>query len=79
MKNGQNLREMQQKKKESEEEQWVKPQPCHICGKELKGAYGFTNLAVGVVWSCSGQCEKQVAQLRKEFYAGPHAEPHVGS
>ena len=63
MKGGQNLRELQQKKEESDG--WVKPQPCHICNKMLKGAYGHTTLVVGTIWSCSGECEKQVQLLKQ--------------
>ena len=63
MKGGQNLRDLQQQKKESEG--WVAEAPCHICQKPLKGAYGHTTLNVGVVWSCSKTCEQAVQQLKK--------------
>lgn len=62
MKGGQNLRELQQKREEAEG--WVKPQPCHICKKMLKGAYGHTTLLCGLIWSCSGACEKVVQSLK---------------
>lgn len=51
MKGGQNLAELQQRKKE--EDGWVKPQPCCICRKLLKGAYGFHEDG----WTCSSVCE----------------------
>lgn len=63
MKGGQNLRDLQQKKKD--EEGWVKEQPCHICKKMLKGAYGHTTLLCGLIWSCSATCEKVVQSLRQ--------------
>lgn len=50
---------------------WVKPQPCCVCNKVVKGAYGHTNLAE-VVWSCSAVCEKEVQQMRRRFYAARH-------
>lgn len=53
MKGGQNLAVLQQRKKE--EDGWVKPQPCCICHKVIKGAYGFH--ADG--WTCSGKCERE--------------------
>ena len=63
MKGGQNLRDLQQQKKDAEG--WVREQPCHICQKMLKGAYGHTTLACGTIWSCSGECEKKVQQLKQ--------------
>jgi hypothetical protein len=63
MKGGQNLRDLQQERKESEG--WVKPQPCHICQKVIPGAYGHTTLEAGVVWSCSKKCEQAVQQLKQ--------------
>jgi hypothetical protein len=74
MKGGQNLRELQQKKN-SEEATWVVPRGCHICGKMLKGSYGQTTIACGTVWSCSPPCEKEVQQLRKEFYSATAVPP----
>lgn len=68
MKGGQNLRDLQQRRKDTEEEAWVPSQPCYICQKMLPGAYGHTTLGERVVWSCSGVCETKVQQLRKEFY-----------
>lgn len=66
MKGGVNLRELQQQKKE--QEGWVVPRPCHVCGKVIPGAYGQTNLQMGVVWSCSSICEREVARQRKEMF-----------
>ena len=63
MKGGQNLRELQAKKQS--EEGWVASQPCHICKKVLKGAYGHTTLNCGTVWSCSGVCELEVQRIRQ--------------
>lgn len=53
MKGGQNLAVLQQRKKD--EEGWVLASPCCICGKLLKGAYGFHEDG----WSCSGKCERE--------------------
>lgn len=55
-------------KAKSQTDGWVREQPCHICGKMLKGAYGFTDIGK-IVWSCSSSCEKGVQSLRREFYA----------
>lgn len=65
MKGGQNLRDLQSDKQKKDEEAWVKPQPCHICAKVVKGAYGHTTLDEGPVWSCSKVCEKAVQQLKE--------------
>jgi len=62
MKGGQNLAHLQQKKKE--EEAWVKPQPCCICGKVIQGAYGFHEDG----WTCSSFCEKEYD--RRPIYPG---------
>lgn len=53
MKGGQNLATLQQRKKE--EEGWVKPQPCVICGKVIGGAYANHGEAG---WTCSSVCMK---------------------
>lgn len=50
---------------------WVQPQSCHVCGKVIPGAYGFTTLEK-VVWSCSATCEKEVAKLRSLYYRSNH-------
>jgi hypothetical protein len=68
MKGGQSLNHLQQQKREAEDAVWVKPQPCVICDKMLKGAYGHTVLD-RVVWSCSATCEIEVQNLRKVYYA----------
>lgn len=52
MKGGQNLAVLKQKKEE--EDGWVIPQPCCICKKVIKGAYGNHNDG----WTCSGACER---------------------
>ena len=66
----------------AKEESWVSSQPCHICEKVLKGAYGHTTLEKGVVWSCSGVCEQEVQQQRRSYYAAPssfnNASPEGG-
>ncbi len=61
-----NLNEAQQHQREADELVWVKPEPCHICGKILKGAYGHTTLDCGTIWSCSKDCESKVQQLKGE-------------
>jgi hypothetical protein len=55
MKGGQNFREMQQKKQEAEEKQWVKPQACIVCKKVIGGAYANHGDAG---WTCSATCMK---------------------
>ena len=55
MKNGQNLRELQQKKQEKEDAQWVKPQPCLICGKVIEGAYAQHPDG----WTCCSKCMRE--------------------
>jgi hypothetical protein len=65
MKGGQNLHVLQQKKKEQEDADWVKPKPCHACGKVIKGAYGHTTLNCGTIWSCSATCEKVVQSIKQ--------------
>lgn len=67
MKNGQNLRELQQKKQEKEEAQWVPSQNCLICGKTIEGAYA--QHADG--WTCCSKCMK--VQDQKPKYPG-HSE-----
>ena len=69
MKGGQNLATLQQRKKE--EDGWVRPQPCCICGKVIPGAYG--NHEDG--WTCSKACEqvynqrpKYVGHTEEEFF-----------
>jgi hypothetical protein len=52
MKGGQNLAFLKQKREE--EDGWVKPQSCCICGKVIKGAYGHH----GDDWTCQKSCEK---------------------
>lgn len=61
MKGGQNFRDLQDKKKKVEEEQWVKPQPCVICGKVIPGAYGHHGDAG---WTCSASCERTFDDTR---------------
>lgn len=68
MKGGQNLRELQQQRKDKEESDWVASRPCHVCKKVITGAYGWTLLQCGYVWSCSASCEREVARQRKEMF-----------
>lgn len=68
MKGGQNLRTLQAERAKKEEEVWVRPQPCIICGKVLSGAYGNWG---NVGWTCSAQCER--VQAAKPRYPG-HSE-----
>ena len=58
--------------KKKDEEVWVRPKPCCICKKMLKGAYGHTTIGDEVVWSCSATCEKSVTTLRSRYYGGQH-------
>ena len=68
MKGGQNFRDLQQKKKEVEDAEWVVSQPCLVCGKTgLKGAYGHH----GTGWTCSAACE--VVEVAKPKYPGHEA------
>lgn len=60
------LHEWQDKKKE---EPWVLPQPCHVCKKVIKGAYGHSWIGENLVWSCSGACEKEVQRMKGEHNA----------
>lgn len=69
MKNGQNLRELQQRQSAKEEEMWVKPQPCHVCKKVISGAYGQSWIGGQLVWSCSGACEKEVQRMKGAYNA----------
>ena len=55
MKGGQNLRMVQNDRKKADELDWVRPQPCCICNKMLKGAYGNWG---SIGWTCSGVCER---------------------
>lgn len=67
MKGGQNFRELQAKKQKEEEEVWVKPQPCLICGKVIGGAYAHH----GHGWTCSKSCMLQ--EDAKPRYPGHEA------
>lgn len=67
MKGGQNLRDLQSKKQEKEDAQWVKPQPCIICQKVVCGYYGSWEEG----WTCNSACEK--VQAAKPRYPG-HTE-----
>ena len=69
MKGGQSFNELQQKRKEKEEELWVIPQNCAACGKLIPGAYGHTTIGDKVVWSCCGQYEKVNQQRKREYNA----------
>lgn len=51
MKNSFKLQEAQQQAKENES--WVKPAPCVICSKMLKGPYGRHVVDSKEVWTCS--------------------------
>jgi hypothetical protein len=79
MKGGQNLATLQQRKKE--EEGWVKPQPCCICGKVIGGAYGSHEDG----WTCSGKCEREYNSRSKypghteEDFLQRQGESHVNT
>ncbi len=66
MKGGQNLAVLKQRKEE--EEGWVRPQPCCICGKMIGGAYANHGDAG---WTCGIECME--AQDAKPRYPG-HSE-----
>ena len=56
----------------TEAEEWVKPKPCLVCGRDdLKGAYG--NRDIG--WTCSKKCE--TVQEAKYRYPGHTAEAFI--
>lgn len=67
MKGGQNLRDLQAKKKE--EDGWVVPQNCIICNKRIGGAYANHGEAG---WTCSATCMRQ--QDAKPRYPPPKGE-----
>jgi hypothetical protein len=67
MKGGQNFREMQSKKKEKEDAQWIHQPICCVCGRKCEGYYGRW----GDSGSCNSACEK--VQLAKPRYPG-HSE-----
>ena len=71
MKGSHNLHELQQRRKQAEEEAWVLPRPCAICQKVLKGPYGRSSFGDKEAWSCSGECEKEVQRKRKEYFHDP--------
>ena len=66
------LAEMQQEAREADDECWVKPQACMVCGKVVKGAYGMWNLdhhgGVGVGWTCSAACETTYTKGENRVY-----------
>lgn len=66
MKGAIKLHEFQAKRK-VEEEPWVRPQPCHVCGTMLKGAYGQSWIGENLVWSCSKKCEQAVQKLKEQY------------
>jgi len=66
VKNGQNLRDLQQAKKDAEG--WVKQPVCMVCEKACEGYYGRH----GDSGTCSGKCEK--VQDAKPKYPG-HETP----
>lgn len=66
MKGGTNLRLLQSERAEKEEKEWVKPQPCLICGTVMPGAYAHH----GYGWTCSNAC------MRKED-AKPKYQGHT--
>jgi len=54
MKGSFKLQDVQQQKKQAEEEVWVKPKNCLVCNKLIAGAYGAWEHG----WTCSGHCER---------------------
>jgi hypothetical protein len=67
MKGGQNLRELQQKQKEKEEEAWIHQPICCICNRKCEGYHGR--------WGDSGTCDSacEAVQAAKPKYPG-HTE-----
>lgn len=48
-------------------EHWVVPQNCKVCGKLIPGAFGHTLLGEKIVWSCCGQCEREIQRMKGEL------------
>lgn len=78
MKNGRNLRDLQQERKDREP--WVKPQPCLTCKKVIPGAYG--NHSDG--WTCSRVCERtyderkhHASLLQEQAFTAKHGAADV--
>ena len=67
MKNSFKLHDVQQKKKEEQEERWIHQPICCICKRECEGYYGR--------WGNSGTCDSacEVEQAAKPKYPG-HTE-----
>jgi hypothetical protein len=62
VKNGQNLRDLQQQRKEMEG--WVASKPCVVCSKTLAAPYGRHTRAIDAykekeVWTCSLSHERE--------------------
>lgn len=85
MKNASQLHEWQERVRHlttpaaAKAEKSIPEQPCFICQKMLKGAYGQTTLGERVVWSCSVSCEKEVQRQRKEYYASLFPRQTLGA
>lgn len=68
MKNGFNLKELQQQKKESAP--WVAERECCICSKMLKGPYGRHMVDGKEVWTCSLDHER-------DYYVSTGRQPYT--
>jgi hypothetical protein len=57
MKNGQNLRELQNNKQKADIDRWIKQPVCCVCGKLCEGYHGRW----GDSGTCNSACEKKKA------------------
>lgn len=70
MKGGQNLRDLQHKKKEEADKAWIHPCVCCVCGKSCEGYYG----RYGDGGVCSSKCMRE--HVLKPKYPGHSAEDY---
>jgi len=68
MRNGQNLRDLQDKKKAQQEESWIHQPICCVCNRKCEGYHGRW----GETGTCDSACEK--VQAAKYPYPGHTAE-----
>lgn len=67
MKNGQNLRDLQQQKAKKTEDQWIKQPVCMVCKKEMPGYYAR--------FGDSGVCGSACMRVQAKVYPYPgHSE-----
>ena len=70
MKGGQNLRELQDKKKAQVDDAWIHQPVCMVCNRKCEGYHGRW----GTSGSCDSACEK--VQVNKYPYPGHTAEDY---